>query len=131
MATKLITLNIRRYLVTQPRPARRKRLSKFVRERIAHYTKISEENVKIDSEMNKALVKFYSKNMLPLKTNVNIENGVAKVSLYSEKKQEPEKSPAESKKAATKAAKATEEKKKAPKAESKKDDTEQKKGSEK
>jgi ribosomal protein L31E len=86
MPTKLITINIRRYLVTQPRSRRQKRLSSYVKDRIAHYMKVTQENVKIDSEMNKALVKFYSKNMLPLKANVNIDNGTAKVSLYSEKK---------------------------------------------
>ncbi|MCL4404609.1 MAG: hypothetical protein M1544_03120 [Candidatus Marsarchaeota archaeon] len=88
MPAKLITINIRRYLVTQPRSRRQKRLSSYVRERIAHYTKLKEENVKLDLEMNKALVKFYSKHMLPIKTSVNVENGVAKASLYSEKKPE-------------------------------------------
>ena len=55
MPAKLITINIRRYLVTQPRPLRQKRLSRYVRERIAHYMKVPEENVKIDTAMNSAL----------------------------------------------------------------------------
>ncbi|MEM0154610.1 MAG: hypothetical protein QW814_02130 [Methanothrix sp.] len=97
MPAKLITINIRRYLVTQPRSVRQKRLSRYVRERIAHYMKVSEENVKIDTAMNSAMTKVYTKSMMPIKANVNIDNGVAKVSLYSSKK------PAETQKAEVKA----------------------------
>jgi hypothetical protein len=97
MPAKLITINIRRYLVTQPRSVRQKRLSRYVRERIAHYMKVAEENVKIDMAMNSAMTKVYTKSMMPIKANVNIDNGVAKVSLYSDKK------PAETQKAEAKA----------------------------
>ncbi|MCL4387646.1 hypothetical protein M1567_00640 [Candidatus Marsarchaeota archaeon] len=97
MPAKLITINIRRYLVTQPRSVRQKRLSRYVRERIAHYMKVAEENVKIDTAMNSAMTKVYTKSMMPIKANVNIDNGVAKVSLYSDKK------PAETQKAEPKA----------------------------
>ena len=97
MPAKLITINIKRYLVTQPRSVRQKRLSRYVRERIAHYMKVAEENVKIDTAMNSAMTKVYTKSMMPIKANVNIDNGVAKVSLYSDKK------PAETQKAEPKA----------------------------
>ena len=85
MPAKLLTINIRNYLVKSPRSMRQRRLSHYVRDRVAHYMKLKLENVKIDSELNKALVRQYSKSMLPLKTNVNIDNGIAKVSLYSNK----------------------------------------------
>ncbi|OJI07704.1 hypothetical protein Micr_01003 [Candidatus Micrarchaeum sp.] len=120
MPAKLITINIRRYLVTQPRSVRQKRLSRYVRERIAHYMKVSEENVKIDTAMNSAMTKVYTKSMMPIKANVNIDNGVAKVSLYSDKK------PADTQKAEPKAADKKagkgkqEQKKEAPKPEQKK-----------
>lgn len=120
MPTKLITINIRRYLVTQPRSRRQKRLSSYVRDRIAHYMKVANENVKIDSEMNNALVKRYSKSMLPLKANVNIDNGVAKVSLYSEKK------PAEAPKTESKTAPKKQSAKTGPKEEAKKEQPEKK-----
>lgn len=85
MPTRLITINLRRYLVDQPRSRRKQRASSYIRERIAHYTKLDVGNVKIDQKLNSLIVKHYSKKMAPLKANVSIENGIAKVTAYEQK----------------------------------------------
>jgi ribosomal protein L31E len=38
MASRIITINMRKYLSTQPRTRRIKRSMRYLRERIAHYT---------------------------------------------------------------------------------------------
>ncbi len=90
MAERLLTLNIRKYLVTQPRTKRARKAVKFVRERVAHYTKIKEENVKIAYTLNNLIFKHYAKSMLPLKLRVKIGTDTADVLPFSEpKKEEP------------------------------------------
>lgn len=83
MANRLITINVRNYLVKKPVGKRHLRISKYVRSRVAHYTKTSEENVKITRELGALMVKSYAKSMLPLKLNVSIEKGIATVSSYN------------------------------------------------
>lgn len=81
--TRAITINIRRYLVNQPRPKRARKAVRYLRERIAHYTKIDPENIRIDRELNSMIIKEYSRRMVPIKTSVNIDdNGVARVSRF-------------------------------------------------
>lgn len=77
MANKLLTINLRKYLIQQPRTKRAARGMRYVRERIAHYTKVSPENVRISAELNSMIFKHYSKRMVPLKMNVNVESGKA------------------------------------------------------
>ncbi len=81
--TRAITINIRRYLVNQPRPKRARKAVRYLRERIAHYTKTDLKNVKIEGELNSMIIREYSKRMVPIKTNVNIDdNGIARVSRF-------------------------------------------------
>ncbi|MCL5433846.1 MAG: hypothetical protein M1538_02615, partial [Candidatus Marsarchaeota archaeon] len=63
MAERLITLNIRKYLVKQPRTKRARKAIRYIRERIAHYTKIDVENVKIGYDVNNMVFKHYAKYM--------------------------------------------------------------------
>lgn len=74
MVHKLFTLNIRKYLVTQPRTRRRNKAIKFIRQRIAHYTKITIDNVKIDQDLNSSIIKYYAKKMSKIKLDANIED---------------------------------------------------------
>jgi len=89
VATKLVTINIRQYLVRQPRNKRQKKASSYVRERIAHYVKVSPSNVRLDRELNSAITKYYSKRMLPLKASVNVDKGIATATLYNPKPAQP------------------------------------------
>lgn len=86
MANRLLTINIRNYLVQKPRRKRQVKIAKYLRNRVSHYTKIDEENVKISRELNDLMTKSHAKSMLPIKLNVSIENGIASVSPFNAKK---------------------------------------------
>ncbi len=86
MAHKVFILNIRKYLVTQPRTKRRNKAVRFVRERIAHYTKMPLEAVKIDQTLNSMITKFSARTMNKLKLDVNVENGKALLTPFIEKR---------------------------------------------
>ncbi len=73
----LLTINIRKYLVGQPRTKRARKAVIYVRERVAHFTKTDIENVRIDQELNSVIVKKYSKTMTPVRMNVKLEGGKA------------------------------------------------------
>ncbi|MCW6160486.1 MAG: hypothetical protein LVQ95_05385 [Candidatus Micrarchaeales archaeon] len=88
MAERLITINLRKYLVKQPRTKRARKASRYVRERIAHYTKINPENVKIGYDLNNLIFKYYSRKMVPLKVRVKIGTDTADVLPYTEGKAE-------------------------------------------
>lgn len=85
MADRLLTINIRKYLVTQPRNKRANKAVRYVRDRVAHYTKTALENVKMSKELNSEIFKRYSKSMNPVRLNVSIANDVASVTLFSQK----------------------------------------------
>ena len=86
MANRILTINLRRYLVTQPRNKRQKKATRYVRERIAHYTKVPEENVKLDMSLNSLIVKKHAKNMMLLKLDISIDGGKATAMPFAEKK---------------------------------------------
>ncbi|MGC8496195.1 MAG: hypothetical protein ACP5RM_01850 [Candidatus Micrarchaeia archaeon] len=90
MATRLITINIRKYLVEQPRTKRIRKAVKFIRQRIARLSKVSEDNVKMSRELNEYIFKRAAKSMTPVKVNVSIENNIANATLYKEVKKEQE-----------------------------------------
>ena len=104
----MITIGIRKYLVKQPRTKRFKKAAGYIRNRVAHYTKLDEENVKISKELNNRIMKHYSKKMVPVKLSVKLDGGKAMVSEFVEqpKKQEQKKVEAEPKKKQDKPAKA-------------------------
>ena len=87
MAERLITINLRKYLVTQPRTKRARKAARYVRERIAHYTKIDPEKVKIGYDLNNLIFKQYSRTMVPLKVRVKIGTDTADVLPYVEGKE--------------------------------------------
>ena len=109
MANRLLTINIRKYLATQPRTRRRNKAVKYIRDRIGHYTKTRVENVKMSQELNEMIFKHYSRKMVPVKVNVSIENGIAKATPFQTMKKEAPK--AEAKAAAPAPAKKAEERK--------------------
>lgn len=86
MVHKLFTLNIRKYLVTQPRNKRRNKAIKYVKERIAHFTKTPIENVKIAQPLNAAIQTYYAKKMNKIKLDANIENNNVLLTHVSEAK---------------------------------------------
>ena len=79
MADRLITINIRKYLVTQPRTKRARKAVKYIRERVAHYTKLKPENVKLGYDLNNLIFKYYSIRMVPVKVRVKIGTDTADV----------------------------------------------------
>ena len=85
MQNRLITINIRKYISTQPRTKRINKTVKFLIERVSHLTKINPDNVKIDQNLNTLIFKKYSKTMVPMKVNVSIDNGNAIVTQFTEK----------------------------------------------
>lgn len=109
---RLLTLNIRKYLVEQPRTKRIKKAAKYVRERVAHYTKTDYDKVRITQELNNRIVKHYAKRMTPLKLSVSIDNGVATVKAFTEERAKAH-APEQKEKAANKAVKEKKEDRKA------------------
>jgi ribosomal protein L31E len=105
MVDKLLTINLRNYLVKQSRRRRHMKISKYVRNRVSHYMKVDEENVKLTGDLNIVMIKKHALTMLPLKVNVKIENGIATVSPFATKKaQAPAATTATAKKAEAKPA---------------------------
>ncbi len=84
MVDRLITLNIRKYLATQPRTKRARKAVKYVRERVSHFTKIKQENVKLAYDLNNLIFKEYSRSMRPLKLRVKIGTDTADVLPFRE-----------------------------------------------
>jgi ribosomal protein L31E len=120
MANRLLTINIRKYLVTQPVSRRRNKAVRYIRDRIGHYTKTSVDNVKMSQELNQMIFKHYWRKMTPVKVNVSIENGIANASPFqAAKKEEPKAVPQKAAAAPAPAAKKVEKKAAAPKAEPK------------
>lgn len=83
MVDKLLTINLRNFLVKQPRRKRHMRISRYVRDRVSHYMKVDEEKVKLSGDLNVLMIKRHARSMLPLKVNVKIENGMATVSPFA------------------------------------------------
>ena len=79
MAERLLTINIRKYLSTQPRTKRPRKAAQYIRERVAHYTKIKEENVKLSYKLNELIFKKYAKSMVKVKLRVKIGTDTADV----------------------------------------------------
>jgi ribosomal protein L31E len=86
MVDKLLTINLRNFLVKQPRRRRHMRISRYVRDRVSHYMKVDEEKVKLSGDLNILMIKRHARSMLPLKVNVKIENGMAMVSPFAQPK---------------------------------------------
>lgn len=84
-----MTLGIRKYLVKQPRTKRARKAVKFIRNRVAHYTKLSEENVKISPKLNNIIFKYYARHMTPVKLTVKIGTDTADVLPFEEKAATP------------------------------------------
>jgi len=99
MAERVITINIRKYLVTQPRTKRTRKAVKYIRERVAHYTKTPLDSVKLSQDLNVKIFKVYAKTMVPVKVNVKIEKGIATVAPFK-LNAEPSKATPEAAKAA-------------------------------
>ncbi len=90
----LLTINLRRYLVTQPRNKRKYKAIRYLRERVAHYTKTDIESVLLNQELNSLILKSAAKSMAPIKLTVKIDNGKATAELFAAEKavaKEPEK----------------------------------------
>ena len=73
----LLTINMRRYLVTQPRNKRKYKAIRYLRERISHYTKTDIDNVLLSQDLNSLILKRAAKSMTPIKLTVKIDNGKA------------------------------------------------------
>jgi ribosomal protein L31E len=83
MANKLLTIGIRRYLVTQPRTKRTRKAARYIRERVSHYMKISIDKVRLSKALNDAIT-AHAKRMLPMKLNIEIEKGIATATPFKE-----------------------------------------------
>ncbi len=84
MANRILTINIRRYLVSHPRRNRHRKTFGYLRERISYYTKVPEENVLISQELNELVTKHNVKHMSPVTVSIAIENGKASVVPFKE-----------------------------------------------
>jgi ribosomal protein L31E len=92
-ATRILTINIRRHLVGKPRTKRRGSAVRFIRDRIAHATKLKPEDVSLTPELNNSIVKYYSRMMVPIKVNLNIDNGRVLAAPFSSQKEAPKPQP--------------------------------------
>ena len=84
MPERLLTINMRKFLINQPRTKRAKKAAGYVRDRVAHYTKIKPENIKIGYDLNNLIFKEYAKSMRPLKLRVKIGTDTADVLPFKE-----------------------------------------------
>ncbi|EET89798.1 MAG: hypothetical protein LVQ97_02615 [Candidatus Micrarchaeales archaeon] len=115
MPEKLLTINIRKYLVTQPRVKRHRKAAAFIREAVAHYTKTDLDKVRLDPSLNTLIFKSHYRSMLPIKVTVTMDNGIAKVKPLSDKAAaQPEKTKKEEKNDKKKAKEAPAQKPKRP-----------------
>ncbi len=87
MVERLLTINLRRYLVAQPRTKRMRKAPKYIRERVSHFMKIDVENVKLSKELNNEIVKAYAKSMHPVKLSISIDNNIATARLFGAPKE--------------------------------------------
>ncbi len=85
MASRLLTINIRKYLSRQPRRKRPMRIAHYVRRRIAGATNVGGDSIKISKELNSIMLKENMRSMKPLKVNISIENGIATVTPFEVK----------------------------------------------
>lgn len=114
MATRLLTINIRRYLSGQPRRKRPIRLPKYIRYKIARSTNINSSNIKIDKELNAVILKKHLHDMRPITVNISIDKGVATVTHFDKnaKQQNVKKEEKKTQTTTTKPATATQDTKK-------------------
>ena len=96
----LITINIRKYLVTQPRNKRARKAARYIRERVSHFTKTSIDNVRLSQELNSLIAKRISRKMVPVKLSVKIEEGKATAEPFSTERSGAAQGKAEQQKAA-------------------------------
>ena len=85
MANRLLTINIRNYLVKQPRRKRPARIARYVRLKIAGAVKMKLESVKLTGELNEVMLKKHLHSMLPLKVSINVEKDKATASPFGVK----------------------------------------------
>ena len=85
MPSRLLTINLRKYLVGQPRRKRPMRVSSYVKYRIAKSINIKTDNIRISKELNSVILKKYVGSMKPLKVNINIEKEIATVTPFEAK----------------------------------------------
>ena len=101
MPERILTISLRQYLSTQPRNKRTRKAVRYVRERIAHYNKVEEKNVRLSTDLNSRIFKSYAKSMSPIKLVVNVDKGIATASDFNAKKEAPKAAqPAKAEKAA-------------------------------
>lgn len=84
MVERLLTVNMRRYLVRQHRSKRVRKAAGYVRDRVAHYTKTDIGSVTLSRELNNSIVKRYAKSMEPIRVKVSLDKGTAKADLFRE-----------------------------------------------
>jgi hypothetical protein len=82
MANRLLTINIRKYLSTQPVRKRHARISRYVRRKIAQQTNIRADNIKINKDLNAIIQTKYLHSMKPLKLNINTEKDITTVTYF-------------------------------------------------
>ncbi|MGD0510249.1 MAG: hypothetical protein ABSA33_00250 [Candidatus Micrarchaeaceae archaeon] len=83
MANRILTINIRNYLVKQPRRKRPARISRWIRYRIAHSANIKSDSIRITKELNSIVLKKYLHSMKPLKVNISTDKGISTVTYFS------------------------------------------------
>lgn len=82
MAIRLLTINIRKYLVKQPRRKRPARISRYIRYKIAHSANIKADSIKITKELNSIVLKKYLHSMKPLKVSISTDKGISTVTYF-------------------------------------------------
>ncbi|MGC8652014.1 MAG: hypothetical protein ACP5UH_02065 [Candidatus Micrarchaeia archaeon] len=84
MANKLVTINLRKYLVNQPRTKRIRKAISYVRAQVARHAKVDEADVKLSKELNEHIFKYAARRMTPLKLSISIDNNIATASTFKE-----------------------------------------------
>ena len=85
MQNRFITINIRKYISTQPRGRRANKTVKLLRAQVSRLVRVKPENVRFSPGFNSLVFKSYSKLLTPIKLNVSIDNERATVTPFVEK----------------------------------------------
>jgi ribosomal protein L31E len=85
MQNRLITINIRKYLSTQPRTKRANKAVKLLRSQVSRLARVKPENIRFSQAFNSLVFKRYSRVLTPIKLNVSIDNERATVTPFVEK----------------------------------------------
>ncbi len=85
MASRLLTINLRNYLVGVPRRKRVMKISSYIKNRISKSTNVRVDNIRINMALNSVIMKKHLNSMKPLKVSITMDKEIANVTAFDDK----------------------------------------------